>query len=392
MRVAVVIDSHFFKTPDGHYWCQGITDNSFFERYTSVFESVNIVARVKGIDNAEKNMVMLNDNINIVEMPFARGIKEYVKNYHKFRKIAKSLVEMVDCAIFRLPSILSYIVADVYKNSKKPYSIEVVACPKQAYAHNKLASKYFSNKLEYFAKNANGASYVTEHYLQNMYPNHEMLNGKDSTHFTSYYSSIDLTKDFFAEPKFYNKDKSSYTICHTANISASLVKGQDIVIKIVGILNAKGYDVSVRFIGDSEIRDQLMSIAEEQNIADKVKFTGLLPSKKLIRDNLMDCDIFVLPTQAEGLPRSIIEAMAVGLPCVSTPVNGVPELLSDRYLVEQQDFEAFAGLILELINNPSELNEMSANNIEKAHEYEYDILSLRREEYYKKLKNLAKGL
>lgn len=390
MKTAVTVDSHFFKTPDGKYWCTGITDNTFFERYTKVFDQVFIVSRVKNIDKANNKMILLNDNINVFEMPFARGIKDYVKYYLNFRKKSKEIIKIVDCAIFRLPSILSYIVAKEYIKSRKPFSIEVVACPKQAYQNNKIASMFFSKQLKQYALSANGASYVTEFNLQQSYPNYAMTYGEDKKHFATHYSSIDLRKEFFSQPKINSPIKSEFIISHTANKTASLMKGQDILIKALGILTQEGYNAKIKFIGDSEIKDYLYNIAKECSVENRIEFTGMLASKEEIRENLLNSDIFVLPTKAEGLPRAIIEAMAVGLPCISTPVNGVPELIPQEYLVDQQDYMGFAKLIGYLIDNSEIMNKISIRNINKAKEYEYEILDSRRTEFYKKLFNITK--
>ena len=117
-------------------------------------------------------------------------------------------------------------------------------------------------------------------------------------------------------------------------------------------------------------------------------FTGLLPSPNNVRDELVKSDIFVFPTRAEGLPRAVIEAMAVGLPCLSTPVNGIPELLDNDFMFEPDDVDGFANKIIELIQNPSMLEQISKKNIEKSKEYSWDKLSYRRTKFYEKLINL----
>lgn len=130
-------------------------------------------------------------------------------------------------------------------------------------------------------------------------------------------------------------------------------------------------------------------MSRELGIEEYVTFTGLLSSPQKVRDILIQADIFVFPTKAEGLPRALIEAMAVGLPCLSTPVNGIPELLNDKYLFDPLDVDGFVNKIIELINSPQILNEMSKENIEKAREYTLDKLKIRRTEFYMKLRKLV---
>ena len=131
-------------------------------------------------------------------------------------------------------------------------------------------------------------------------------------------------------------------------------------------------------------------MADKLGIASKVVFTGLLGSATDVRNKLLQADLFILPTKAEGLPRAIIEAMAVGLPCLSTPVNGIPELLKPEYLFEPLDVDGFTNKIVNLLQKPNELTQMSSENIEKAHEYEDKTLQRRRNEFFMQLKTLAK--
>jgi hypothetical protein len=86
LKVLVVADSHMFRTPDGKTWCQGITGSEFFGRYTQVFEEVNVACRVQNVDAVDtaKYLRVDNDKIHVVAMPFARGTKEYLKQFGAF--------------------------------------------------------------------------------------------------------------------------------------------------------------------------------------------------------------------------------------------------------------------------------------------------------------------
>ncbi|MBQ9298574.1 MAG: glycosyltransferase family 4 protein [Clostridia bacterium] len=389
MKLLLVIDSHIFKTKDGKYWCKGITDAQFFDRYLKVFDTLKIATRVQQMDKVDEKKFLRvdNDKIEMIDIPFARNIKEYIKNYGKIKTEIKKEVLDCNCIIYRLPSIISYIGYLACKRQNKPYAVEIVADPEDAYKDYKIIGFVLKQMLKKITYRANGASYVTEKFLQSKYPSRARKKGETKEFFETYYSSIDLKESFFGTKKDY-KNKKEYIVSHTANISKTMVKGQDILIKAVGLLCKKGYNLRIKFIGDSEIKDKYYEIARENGIIDKIVFTGLLPNKVDIRNELINSDIFVLPTKSEGLPRSIIEAMAVGLPCVSTPISGIPELLPAELLVKQNDYKKFAEIIESLIKNPEEMEKISERNIEKAKDYEYQILTSRRNEFYEKLKNV----
>ena len=100
---------------------------------------------------------------------------------------------------------------------------------------------------------------------------------------------------------------------------------------------------------------------------------------------LDNSDLFVLPTKAEGLPRVIIEAMAKGLPVVTTPASGNPELIENKYLVEYSDVEGLAHKIEELVTFKEAYEKASRVNFEKSLEYAPDILQTRRDKFYVEL-------
>ena len=394
MNVLVAVDAQLFMTSDGKVWSKTIYGYDFWKRYLEVFETVTVASRLGKVDYSQVEGYIRadGDNVSFAPMPMVRGMKGYIQKCFSFIIASKKAVCNQECAIIRLPSIAATFVESVYKHTHKPYAIEVVVDPLNAYAGNKLAAKVLTKQLKKACLSANGVSYVTQFALQEQYPSRARAMGYSSKeYFESYYSSIILKNSFFAEARDYSQIKKKIKLVHTANTINNDVKGHDIVIKIIKKLNDLDIDASITFIGDGDLRRDLEKMAELLGIKAKVTFTGLLGSAMEVREKLLEADMFILPTKAEGLPRALIEAMAVGLPCLSTPVNGIPELLEPEYMLDPLDVEGFTNKIMELLRMPEKLSQASARNIEKAKEYEETILQKRRIEFYSNLKALAEN-
>jgi glycosyltransferase involved in cell wall biosynthesis len=88
-------------------------------------------------------------------------------------------------------------------------------------------------------------------------------------------------------------------------------------------------------------------------------------------------DLFVLPTYAEGMPMVVLEAMAAGLPIISTPVGGIPELIEngvEGFLVEPGDVNALADRITRLVEDRTERQQMGARGQAKAREFDLSLV------------------
>lgn len=391
MNVLVVSDAHIMKSKDGKYWCNtAVHGYDFWKRYLDVFDNVHVVARVKYLDSKEeKNYIRADgDRVTIVELPFIRGFKEYVFNFLLFTKEVKKAIHNEETAIFRVPSLPAYILLYFFKKLKRPYAFEVVADPINVYQSNKIAQKLLTFITKKECRKANGVSYVTKFFLQNYYPCKALYQKNDENYFTSYYSSIDLDDSFFYQKRIYRK-LDSIRLVHVASTINLDTKGHTTLIKIVEQLKKDGLKVTLKCLGEGDKVPYYKKIIREKGLEDEIEFIGLFTSKKDLRDLLLESDIFVFPTKAEGLPRALIEAMATGLPCLSTYVNGIPELLENKYLFDPLDVNGFVKKIEFLIKNPDELSYMSEENINKAKKYRSEILKERRNIFYRKLRKLA---
>ena len=97
-------------------------------------------------------------------------------------------------------------------------------------------------------------------------------------------------------------------------------------------------------------------------------------------------DIFVMPSYREGLPLTLFEAMASGLPVVASPVNGVPYEMKDKengFLVNYGENNLFAKRIMQLLDNKKLRQKISRNNLEKAKNYRWDEIAEKTENLYK---------
>ena len=88
-------------------------------------------------------------------------------------------------------------------------------------------------------------------------------------------------------------------------------------------------------VGSGPDRARLESLAAETGVRDRMRFAGAVPS---VEDHLRAADVFVTPSNAEGLSNALLEAMACGLVCLAAPASGVRSLLADGrgFVVEDE--------------------------------------------------------
>lgn len=115
--------------------------------------------------------------------------------------------------------------------------------------------------------------------------------------------------------------------------------------------------------------EKLMFICNTTKIGDFVTFLGFINNEEKNK-LLASADIYVLPSYSEELPIAILEAMAAGLPIISTPVGSIPEIVQqgvNGYLIKPGDYKDLASRIIELAGNPEMRMKMGQINCKKIH-------------------------
>jgi hypothetical protein len=144
----------------------------------------------------------------------------------------------------------------------------------------------------------------------------------------------------------------------------SEVKGYPTFLRAASLVARKAPDVAYLALGGETIapgyRAQLEALARQLGVDSSVHFLGW---RSDVADVLRAADVMVLPSLDEGLPMAILEAMACGLPVISTPVGGVPEAVVPEetgLLVPPQDTDALAAAILRLVRESDLARRMGA--------------------------------
>jgi colanic acid/amylovoran biosynthesis glycosyltransferase len=130
-------------------------------------------------------------------------------------------------------------------------------------------------------------------------------------------------------------------------------KGQAILLEALRLLLQHGHRIHLHLAGDGPSRRSLENLAKSLGVTMAVTFHGSMNQVRL-RDLFRIADVFVLPSFAEGIPVALMEAMAMEIPCVSTFVAGIPELIesgTDGILVPPSDSGLLADAIAKLITD-----------------------------------------
>lgn len=356
-------------------------------RYLRIFEEIRLAVRTRYVEENELGVYTIpvnEDRIEIYPIPFFQGPAQYLKMYGRTRKRMKEVCNGCGACIVRLPSTTASDVLNIAKKRKLPYGVEIVANPqdmaKQGGMVSSILWELIHKRLVKECAEADCVSYVTQFDLQKTYP------ARKANHFETYYSSVELSTDIFYNHR--GSKNSIFTLCHVANPIKSIAKGHRTLIDVAKKLSDAGVNVKVKFAGDGELVAYFTNYAESLGISDHIEFVGLLDKNQLYRF-FLDADLMVFPSESEGLPRVLIEAMATGLPCLSSPVGGIPELLEDEYLFQPNDVEGFTAKITEIISDKDMYDKMCTRNYKKALEYAPRILERKRDNMYAALKKKA---
>jgi len=160
-------------------------------------------------------------------------------------------------------------------------------------------------------------------------------------------------------------------------------KGLEYALRAIASLSRGRSGVHLTIVGDGPLRDELVALASELGVSGAVTFLGAQPQDR-VRTLLATSHVFLAPSVTaadglmEGIPVSIMEAMAAGLPVVATRHSGIPELIEDGvsgFLVGERDVAGLSEGLSWLMSEPSWVkgSQIAARNVVESR---YNIRSL----------------
>ncbi len=149
----------------------------------------------------------------------------------------------------------------------------------------------------------------------------------------------------------------------------------DLLIETVDNAKAIGVDIQLNIAGEGNLMAELKKLTEKVGAGERVNFMGRVPTEQmpqLYRDN----DIFVMSSAHEGMSNAMLEAMASGLPIITTRCEGVEELIIDNGIVIDQALgESIANAIKKLVDNPQTYRNMSTAAAKRARQFTWSSVA-----------------
>jgi len=386
-KCLVYIHDHKFKlSPDNKFYTDGKFTNELFNRYIfSDEDKIVVIARKVNIyENFDDYNLVDHSQVKFSCVTGINPIQIFINNI-SINLFIFNIILKCNLIVIRLPSFLGLFCSLLCILYSKKYFIEVVGHARESLLDRNpsFIKKIFVNiyfKLTQFVvKRATGAIYVTKSALQKDFP---------CSGINEYASNVILKIDKKNNPK------KNYTIIDTPKIGLigsfnNHYKGIDFAIKTIAYLkNKRNLKVELYILGHGTLLNEYQELARSLEVGDQVFFDGLLPLEQVSKwlDNL---DIYIQPSLTEGLPRSLIEAMSRGLPCIASNVGGIPELLNKDMIFTDFDENIFSTMIESLLSSYSDREREGSENFKNSLEYEFEVLELKRRNFWEKSRSIV---
>ena len=236
---------------------------------------------------------------------------------------------------------------------------------------------FFKPIITFSINNSSAVTTVSESLKKETYEHFDIKNG------------IDVIPNFIClEDKTFNIQRDKFAkedeliICHVSNFRQ--VKRVQDVIKVFAKVRTK-IKAKLILIGDGPERDNMEILCRELNTCSDTTFTGYVNNTTEL---LSICDLFILPSETESFGLAALEAMAVGVPVISTNTGGIPEVNKHNFsgmTSNVGDIEDMAKNAIEILSDLDKLNSFKRNAKIQAGKFDRDIVVNQYIELYKKV-------
>lgn len=305
--------------------------------------------------------------------PTNRTISSFLRNQKYNQRLLKECIPGMNLVIGYVPSGNADIALKIAHKYHIPFLSFLVACPWDAlHNHHRLLARLMAPvrwyTTRYTIRKSDYVHYVTKEFLQNRYP----TNGKSlgCSDINLGFPNPEALKERLLK-KANNKSHANIKLMTTAHIDVRY-KGHEYVFKAIAKLKKQG-DIRYHYylVGSGEGKF-LRKLCKNLGIEEQIHFEGRKTPEEVM-NMLVESDIYLQPSLQEGLPRAVVEAMSVALPCVCFNTGGMPELLEPTFVVKQKSVDGIVCCLNNLKNDELYIRT-AKRNIEKVVEYEHSKL------------------
>lgn len=383
MNLTVVLEHPCERTPDGAIWTQPPFTTEFWTRYLEVFHRVCVVAPIRRGAAVSSGWQRMNEEKTVfVNAPGDLSLWRAVCYPGRPGHAICEAVGPANAVILRVGSPVAAWIEPFLRKTAHPYGLEVVADPADALASGGIIAPlgawrqwWFPYQLRQQCTRACAIAYATEERLQRHYPPAPGI-------FLTYYADVQLPDAAFVQTARPALQARHPCRLITVGGSPQLSPALNVLIDAVDTCLWEHLDLRLTIIADNSCVSALRWRVMDAGLGDHVDLLETVPDGEALCTPLDHADLFVLPATTEGLPRTMIEAMARGLPCIGAQMGGMQELLLPEDTVQSGDAAALAAKIRHVVTNPQRMARMSARNLTKAKEYGAEALRQRRLAFY----------
>lgn len=355
-RILVINDNHLLIDKNGN---QKFV-NSTFHRFLTGFKKTDVTLSSPAFGKHRRKRLYIDGVSVIPRIPYGKAnyfylffpyflLRYFVHYIRIIRRFDGVFLVLPSCsalisytvAILLGKPVCIYIVGDVYEVIDSINTYQGLFRPLSLFAAywEKWFTRHLLKRAPAFVLGGNLLSEVKSHALR-IIP-----------------AMTSLVRDDLIQPRpqELKETPSPFRLLSVCRLSPE--KGLDIAIRVIAQLTVKdGLNLRYSIAGSGPELEKLRLLVYKLGISEKVEFLGHIDHQSLFKTIYPSADVFLLPSLSEGIPKTVLEAMACGLSVIASSVGGVSDLLgaeSERgWLVKAGDQDELASALLECINNP----------------------------------------
>lgn len=351
---------HDIYIPNTHY--------TYLKFVASLYEKVVLISPQKEVNHLPNGVRLELENVDIEPLPYNGSYLGALKNFRAYKTVLSDICKNVDLVYCRVPDPFSWMPSLLYK---KKCIMHFVGDTIDATKHNE--------KWGWIKKKLMLAGYMPEYWLtlkaarrSAVYTNGPHIAKKledKGIKATPVISSTvfknDLHDDFTPLP--INNGKVIITYVGYVRFA----KGMNCLMDFCRMLRDNEIDFHFNLIGNGEMIDEVRGFVQKESLQNFVTLYGHIDDKTKMNRILRESDLFFFPSLSEGSPRVIIEAMAQGVPVMSTPVGSLPGTFLEGVTIRffgYNDATKAVDIVKEYIKDVSPFEQQRCNAFKKVAE------------------------